>query len=59
MGIHDIRIVYLSFTLLGIASAAWQIRGTRRVLFIGAALISVELWNIIGVGETGSVIFPL
>ncbi len=58
LGIKDIRIVYLIFVLAGLAYAVWVIPKQKRLLFIGAALISLELWNSIAGGETGSLCFP-
>ncbi|MBN1367299.1 MAG: hypothetical protein JW967_05190 [Dehalococcoidales bacterium] len=58
-GIDDVRIIYVILLLLGAAFAAWKIKGNRKFIFIGAALISIELWNAIVAGDTGSIIFPL
>jgi hypothetical protein len=57
-GINDIRFVYLIFVIGGLIYTAWQIPGRRRLLFIGFCLISLELWNALAIGETGSMIFP-
>lgn len=59
LGITDIRIVYAIFVLAGLAYAIWIIPARRRLLFIGAVLISLDLWNSIAGGETGSLCFPL
>ena len=59
LGIADIRIVYAIFVLAGLAYALWVIPKKRRLLFIGALLISLDLWNSIAGGETGSLCFPL
>jgi hypothetical protein len=58
-GISDIRIVYALFVLAGIGYALWRIPQDKRLLFAGAAIISLELWNSIAGGETGSLVFPL
>jgi hypothetical protein len=58
-GINDIRFIYLIFVIGGLIYTAWQIPGRRRLFFIGVALISLELWNGLAIGETGSMIFPL
>ncbi|MBN1161874.1 MAG: DUF2029 domain-containing protein, partial [Dehalococcoidales bacterium] len=57
-GINDIRFIYLIFVIAGLLYTVWQIPGRRRILFIGIALISLELWNGLAIGETGSLIFP-
>ena len=59
LGITDIRIVYAIFVLAGLAYAVWVIPKHRRLLFIGAVLISLELWSSIAGGEVGSLCFPL
>ena len=59
LGITDIRIVYAIFVLAGLAYTVWVIPKKRRLLFIGAVLISLELWNSIAGGEVGSLCFPL
>ena len=59
MGITDIRIVYAIFVLAGLAYAVWVIPKPRRLLFIGAIIISLELWSSIAGGEVGSLCFPL
>jgi hypothetical protein len=57
-GINDIRFIYLIFVIGGLIYTAWRIRGRRRLLFIGVALISLELWNGLAIGETSCLIFP-
>ena len=59
VGINDIRWVYAIFAISGLAYATWRIPRRKRLLFIGAALISLALWNAIADGETGSIVFPL
>ena len=59
LGITDIRIVYAIFVLLGLAYALWVIPKQKRLLFIGVILISLDLWNSIAGGETGSLCFAL
>jgi hypothetical protein len=59
VGINDIRWVYAIFAISGLAYATWRIPRGKRLLFIGAALISLALWNAIADGETGSIVFPL
>ena len=59
LGITDIRIVYAIFIVLGLAYAVWVIPKQRRLLFIGALVISLDLWNSVAGGETGSLCFPL
>ena len=58
-GITDIRIVYILFILAGLFYAVWQIPGGKRWLFIAFSVVSLELWNSLADGETGSLIFPL
>jgi hypothetical protein len=57
-GINDIRFIYLIFVIGGLIYTVWRIRGRRRLLFIGVALISLELWNGLAIGETSCLIFP-
>jgi hypothetical protein len=57
-GIQDIRWIYMIFVLAGLVYAVWQVPGNRRLLFAGLVLISLELWNSLAIGETGSLIFP-
>ena len=59
LGISDIRIVYAIFFLAGLVYAVWIIPKTKRLLFIGVAFISLELWNsIFSGGEMGNLYFP-
>ena len=59
LGISDIRIVYAIFFLAGLAYAVWIIPKNKRLLFIGVAFISLELWNsIFSGGEMGNLYFP-
>ena len=58
-GIKDIRIVYLIFIIAGLAYVIWKIPPSKRLLFIVFAAISLELWNSLADGETGSIVFPL
>jgi hypothetical protein len=59
LGISDIRIVYAFFFLAGLTYAVWIIPKKKRLLFIGVALISLELWNsIFSGGEMGNLYFP-
>jgi hypothetical protein len=59
LGITDIRIVYAIFVLGGLVYAVWVIPKQKRLLFVGAILISLDLWNSVAGGETGSLCFPL
>jgi uncharacterized membrane protein len=59
LGIEDIRVVYAIFFLAGLAYAIWVIPKEKRLLFIGVALISLELWNSLADGgELGNLCFP-
>ncbi len=57
LGITDIRIIYLIIVLAAIAYSAYVIPGPKRFIFISASLISLDLWNGIANGETGSLVF--
>jgi hypothetical protein len=57
-GIKDIRYIYLIFVVAGLIYATWRIPAQRRPLFIGVALISLEIWNGLAIGETSTMIFP-
>ncbi len=58
LGIDDIRLVYLILILPVLAYVTWKAPKNLRLLFVGAILISLELWNSIASGETGSLCFP-
>jgi hypothetical protein len=58
-GVKDIRIVFVVFVVAGLAYATWKIPPKKRLLFIVFAAISLELWNSLAQGETGSIVFPL
>ncbi len=57
-GIKDIRFIYFIFVIAGLIYAAWLIPARRRPIFIGFALISLEIWNGLAIGETSTMIFP-
>lgn len=57
-GIKDIRIVYAIVVLAGCISAMWLLPRDRRLIFLGVALISLEIWNSIASGETGTLALP-
>ena len=58
-GVRDIRVVYTIFIIAALIYTIWRIPSKRRIIFIGVALISLELWNTLACGETGILIFPL
>jgi hypothetical protein len=58
-GINDVRGVYAIFVLVALAVVTWLVPRGRRLVFVSAALISLELWDSVGSGETGSLCFPL
>ncbi len=58
MGIKDIRVVYFLLVLAGVVYAIWLIPKKRRIILAGLIIISLEIWNILAVGESGTVIFP-
>jgi hypothetical protein len=57
-GLKDIRIVYIIVVLAGCIYAVWLLPRDRRILFLGAAIASLEIWNSIATGETGTLVFP-
>lgn len=57
-GIKDIRIIYLLFVIAGLVYAIWRIKKKWKLLFICVALVSLEVWNGVAIGEAGAVIFP-
>ena len=58
-GIKDIRVVYLIFVIAGLAYIIFKVPPRTRILFIVFTAISLELWNSLANGETGSIVFPL
>ena len=58
LGIEDIRIIYLILILPVLAYVTCKIPINMRLLFIGAVLVSLEIWNSVAAGETGSLYFP-
>ncbi|MDD5339416.1 MAG: glycosyltransferase 87 family protein [Dehalococcoidales bacterium] len=59
IGITDIRIIYAIIMIAALVYVAWRVPNKRRLIFIGVTLCSLELWNTLGCGETGLIIFPL
>ncbi|MCJ7769144.1 MAG: hypothetical protein MUO92_01520 [Dehalococcoidales bacterium] len=58
MGADDFRIIFLIYLLPALAYVVWKVPRDLRLLFIGAILISLEIWFSIAVGETGALAFP-
>jgi hypothetical protein len=58
IGIKDIRVIYFIYVIAGVIAAVWLIPKKRRIIFIGLILISLEIWNILAIGESGTIIFP-
>ena len=58
IGITDLRLIYLILTLLAIGYVIYLLPSRKRYLFIGAAIISLELWTSIANGDTGALVFP-
>lgn len=58
-GVRDLRLVYALFVIAGLVYTTFLIPSPKRLFFIGACLISLELWNSLAGGETGCLIFPL
>ena len=57
-GLTDIRLIYFIFVMGGLIYAVWLLPKKNRLIFIGLAVISLEIWNILAVGESGVLIFP-
>jgi hypothetical protein len=57
-GIKDMRIAYFILVLAGCMYAFWKLPKNNRFIFAGAAIVSLEIWNSIGGGETGALVFP-
>lgn len=58
-GVRDLRWVYALFIIAGLICTTILIPSQKRLLFIGACLISLELWNSLAGGETSCLVFPL
>lgn len=58
LGIEDIRIVYLILIMPALLYVTCKMPKNMRLLFLCAVLVSLELWNSIAAGETGSLCFP-
>ncbi len=57
-GLKDIRVIYFLIAIAGVIYAIWLIPHKRRIIFVGLIVISLEIWNILAVGESGTIIFP-
>ena len=57
-GIGDLRWVYLLAVIAGIALAVVKAPAGMRLWLLGAALASLEIWESIASGETGTIVFP-
>ncbi|RJO62533.1 MAG: DUF2029 domain-containing protein [Dehalococcoidia bacterium] len=58
LGIEDLRWVYLLAIIAGLAFAVVKSPVNMRLWLVGAALASLEIWQSIASGETGTLIFP-
>ncbi|MFC1866316.1 hypothetical protein ACFLYB_06360 [Chloroflexota bacterium] len=58
MGIEDIRIIYLILLIPALGYVLLKAPKKMRIIFIVAFLASLEIWNSIAAGETGSLYFP-
>jgi hypothetical protein len=58
IGISDIRIVYLLFSLPALAFAAWRVHPGGRRYFIMGVILSIELWNAIFSGDISLLYLP-
>ena len=59
LGLSDLRVIYAVFILFAAAFVTYQIPGRRRLLFIAALLISLEIINGVACGDTGGMVFSL
>ncbi len=57
-GITDMRIIYFIFVVAGLTYAVWRIPKKNKLILVAFAIVSLELWNSLADGETGSIIFP-
>ena len=57
-GITDMRLIYFIFVVAGLTYAVWKIPKKNKLILITFAIVSLELWNSLADGETGSIIFP-
>ena len=58
LGIKDIRIAFLLLALPALAYVAWRIKPGLRIYFILSVLLSIEVWNAVGGGDTSLLYFP-
>ena len=58
IGITDIRLIYFIYVFGGIVATFFLLPQKRRFIFAALCLISLEIWNILAVGESGTIIFP-
>jgi hypothetical protein len=58
LGITDIRIIYLIFTLPALAYVVWLAPPKLRLPLAGALAVSLAVWNSVASGETGTLCFP-
>lgn len=58
LGIKDLRVIYAIFIALAVAWVAWILPG-RRLLFLGACAVALEISNAVACGETGGLVFAL
>jgi hypothetical protein len=59
LGVHDLRIVYLIYTIAALAYVTWLLRKNGWLIFILGVLASLQLWNSTATGETGTLWFAL
>lgn len=57
-GMRDVRLAYILLLLLAIAYVVLSTRGGMRWALVGSLLISLELPNLLAIGETGALQFP-
>ena len=58
LGVEDLRLIFLFFILPPLGYVLWRAPRDKRIFLLGALLISLELWNSLAAGETGSLCFP-
>ncbi len=57
-GVEDVRIIFAVLLLAALAYTIWLARGRGRLVLVMALLVSLELYNLVAVGETGALQFP-
>ena len=58
LGVTDLRWIYLAAIILGLALAALMVPARMRLWLLAGGLASLEIWESVASGETGSLAFP-